>query len=246
MVRDALDPEWRLGSRGREDSHMRREEPVQVAEGAEPAPARLAATVVVARPALGDGIEVLALRRGASSRVLPGFVVFPGGTVDEGDPDLAERWFGSAEEAPRACALRELAEEASLALTRSGLVAATTSADDEALALVTEAPPGTDQVVPLARWLAPDFLPVRFDAHFFTIGAGREVAPIADGVEIETAWWATPADLLAAFRVGDAPLAWPTYKTLETLAERCRSVEDVLALRMEPSPPPGFEPPGRS
>jgi 8-oxo-dGTP pyrophosphatase MutT (NUDIX family) len=225
---------------------MQREEPVGVVEGGEPAPARLAATVVVARPAPDGGIEVLALRRSASSRVLPGFVVFPGGTVDDDDPDLAGRWFGSAEEAPRACALRELAEEASLALTGSGLVAATTTDDAEALALVAADPPGTDQVVPLARWLAPDFLPVRFDAHFFAVGADRQAEPLADGVEIEAAWWASPADLLAAFRVGDAPLAWPTYKTLETLAERCSSVEDVLALRMEPSPPPGFEPPGRS
>jgi 8-oxo-dGTP pyrophosphatase MutT (NUDIX family) len=225
---------------------MRREEPVRLAEGAEPAPARLAATVVVARPAPVDGIEVLALRRSASSRVLPGFVVFPGGTVDGDDRALAERWFGSPGEAPRACAIRELAEEASLALTRSGLVAATTTDDAEALALVAAAPPGADQVVPLARWLAPDFLPVRFDAHFFAVGVDRKVEPIADGVEIETAWWASPADLLAAFRVGDAPLAWPTYKTLETLGERCATVDDVLALRMEPSPPPGFEQPGRA
>jgi hypothetical protein len=139
-----------------------------------------------------------------------------------------------------------MAEEASLALTGSGLVAAATADDAEALALVTADPPATEQVVPLARWLAPDFLPVRFDAHFFAIGAARDVDPIVDEVEIEAAWWASPADLLAAFRVGEAPLAWPTYKTLETLAETCASVEDVLALRMEPSPPPGFEQPGRA
>ena len=59
------------------------------------------------------------LRRGRESRFLPGYVVFPGGAVDAGDPERAARWFGTPNEAARAAAVRELAEEAGLVVTRS-------------------------------------------------------------------------------------------------------------------------------
>jgi hypothetical protein len=72
---------------------------------------RPAATVIVARPAPG-GVEVLALRRSDRSRFAPGFVVFPGGVIESKDRELAVSLFGDPEEAPRACALRELYGEA--------------------------------------------------------------------------------------------------------------------------------------
>ena len=57
------------------------------------------------------------LERSAASRFLAGYVVFPGGAVDGGDAVIAERWFGDAAEAARAAGVRELVEEAGLALT---------------------------------------------------------------------------------------------------------------------------------
>ena len=70
---------------------------------------REAASAVVARDA-DDELEVLVLQRGASSRFLPGYVAFPGGSTDAEDRELARRWFGTPEEARRACAVRELVE----------------------------------------------------------------------------------------------------------------------------------------
>src|SRR5436305_1999639 len=84
--------------------------------------ARPAATIVLVRGATPDpGIEVLVLRRSRSSRFVPGFVVFPGGAIDTGDADLAERWFWTREERARACALRQLREETGLRLTATGV-----------------------------------------------------------------------------------------------------------------------------
>ena len=76
---------------------------------------RAAATVILVRGS-DAGPEVLVLRRGAAQRFLPGYVAFPGGAVDPGDADLAERWFGTPNEAARACAVRELAEEVGIAI----------------------------------------------------------------------------------------------------------------------------------
>lgn len=200
---------------------------------------RPAATVVVARPAAVDadeppkGIEVLVLRRSAGSPFAPGFVVFPGGTVEPGDAALAERWFGTPAEAARACALRELAEETGLVMTGRTLVERPGRRPGDA-GIPQPKPGGLPEI---GRWIAPGFLPVRFDAHFFAVPAPAGLVPHPDGVEIVDAWWAAPAALLEAERDGSVALAWPTARTLEALAE-CAHVHDALGLRVAQVPPP--------
>ncbi len=189
--------------------------------------------MVVARPGDG-GVEVLALRRSAASPFAPGFVVFPGGVVEPGDEALASRLFGDPAESARACVLRELHEEAGLLLTAEGI----TPAPRRHLLDLSFDPPSPDALVEMARWVAPEVLEVRFDARFFATGAPHGTEPVADGVEIERAWWGRPAEILEEARGGEAPLMWPTMVTLEALAG-CRSVAEVLALRLEQVPRPG-------
>jgi 8-oxo-dGTP pyrophosphatase MutT (NUDIX family) len=200
----------------------------------EVAPARAAATIVVARPGAEEGqVEVLVLRRSAIHRFAPGFVVFPGGSVDSGDDELAERWFGTREERARACAVRELAEEAGLRVTNDGVKG---GAPDELYEPGMPRIP-VDRLREIGHWIAPDFLPMRFDARFYATDVPRGVEPVADAREADEVWWSRPSDLLEQHRTGDALLAWPTFKTLEALAT-CRTVADVLALRIEQVPPP--------
>ncbi len=80
---------------------------------------RKAASVVAVREG-ADAPEVLVVRRSEASRFLPGYVVFPGGAVDADDAQLAQDWFGTPDEAARAGAVRELAEEVGLVLTSGG------------------------------------------------------------------------------------------------------------------------------
>lgn len=215
---------------------------------------RAAATVVVVRGAEGSpGVEVLVLQRSKASRFAPGYVVFPGGAVDPGDDALAERWFGAAGERARACAIRELAEETGLLAAADGLVAAAPRGGPRASGMETPAvaafrPPSADRLPEIGRWIAPSFLPVRFDARFFAVDAtsppGRPATPqpIPDGVEAARAWWTRPEDVLFARERGEATLAWPTLKTLEALAG-CADVDEVLRLRVEQVPPPEDWPP---
>lgn len=187
---------------------------------------RPAATVIAARQGT-EGVEVLVLRRGAKSRFLPGFVVFPGGAVDPGDRELARLWFGDEEENSRACAVRELIEEAGLALTAAGL---SDAGDDEAdMAAVSSAPPRPDALHQISHWVAPEEVPVRFDARFFAVAAPPGLLPRPDGHEAEHVWWARPADVLADFEAGRCELYWPTLKTMEALA-LCGTVEEILGL----------------
>ncbi|MBI2239033.1 MAG: NUDIX domain-containing protein [Actinobacteria bacterium] len=188
---------------------------------------RPAATVVAAREG-SRGVEVLVLQRGSGSRFLPGYVVFPGGAIEPQDAQLAARWFGSSAETARACAVRELIEEAGLTLTAGGLAE---GHGDDAVAAVTSAPPRADALREISRWIAPEDVPVRFDARFFAVAAPNGLDPHPDGAEAARAWWARPADVLEDFGAGRCDLYWPTMKTMEALAG-CGSVDEVLSLHV--------------
>jgi 8-oxo-dGTP pyrophosphatase MutT (NUDIX family) len=187
----------------------------------------------MARPG-ADGVEVLVLRRGRANRFGPGFVVFPGGSIDPEDADLADRWFGSSEDAPRACAVRELAEEASIVVTANG--PRLLRLDEDALAEISTEPPEVEALPQISRWIAPEFLEVRFDARFFAARAPAGLEARADGVETESAWWATPRSVLDHHDLGES-LMWPTYNMLKELTG-CTTVDDVMGLRAEQVPPP--------
>ncbi|GIU99850.1 MAG: hypothetical protein KatS3mg014_1466 [Actinomycetota bacterium] len=187
---------------------------------------RKAAVVIAVREGR-CGPEVLALERSGTSRFLPGYTAFPGGATDAGDAARAERWFGSGAEAARACAVRELLEEVGLALTAEGLVAA----DHGGVEAIDAAPPRPEQLARIAHWVAPEDVPVRFDADYFAVAAPPGLAPRPDGREIAAAWWTSPERLLAEWGEGRRRLYWPTYLTVKELA-RCRSVEELLALEI--------------
>jgi recombination protein RecT len=191
---------------------------------------RAAATVIVARPS-GEGVEVVVLRRSERATFLPGFLVFPGGAIEDQDDAEAVRLFGDAGEAPRACAVRELYEETGFLLTASGIEL---RADRPPLPALTFRAPSTEGLPEVSRWVAPEALEVRFDARFFATAAPAGIDPVADGLEIERAWWARPADVLAE---GQASLMWPTLVMMEALA-RCAGVDDVLSMRMDQVPRP--------
>jgi 8-oxo-dGTP pyrophosphatase MutT (NUDIX family) len=194
---------------------------------------RAAASVIAVRD--GErGPEVLVLERSAGSPFLPGYVAFPGGATDDGDRRHALRWFGMADEAPRACAVRELVEEVGLALTGSGLG----PAGNDPLASIDAAPPRTGQLPRIAHWIAPEHVPVRFDAQYFAVKAPLGLQPEPDGHEAARAWWARPSDLLEDWSEGRRKLYWPTYFTVRALAEVATPAR-LLALRMrtrEPGP----------
>src|SRR5207247_1208720 len=144
-----------------------------------------------------DGVEGLLLRRTAASRFAPGYVVFPGGVVDAGDELLALRWFGDRSERTRACAVRELGEEARLALTTDGVRRLEPGEAIEQA--VDPSPPPPAALHEMARWMAPEFLAVRFDATFYAVAVGPDAVAVPDQIEVDRAWWLRPAEALRRF-----------------------------------------------
>jgi 8-oxo-dGTP pyrophosphatase MutT (NUDIX family) len=157
--------------------------------------ARQAATVILLRGG-ADGLEVLLVRRTPDARFMGGVWVFPGGAVDadEGEGDYAHR----------AAAIRELHEEAAIAL---------------------EDP---DELVKFSRWITPAQVQIRFDTHFFLAALPAGQQPAIDGQECIDLGWFTPQAALQAHRAGAIDLVFPTIKHLEQLGEFA-SVDELLA-----------------
>jgi 8-oxo-dGTP pyrophosphatase MutT (NUDIX family) len=151
------------------------------------------------------GLEVLLLKRSEQASFMPGVWVFPGGAVDPED--------GEGEAGFRACALRELAEEASIELQSA------------------------DELVLFSHWITPEMVPVRFDTRFYLALAPAHSAPEPDGSETtEAAWW-EPRLALEALRGGELSLVFPTIKQLESLLTHATSDEALEAARGRPVEP---------
>jgi 8-oxo-dGTP pyrophosphatase MutT (NUDIX family) len=188
----------------------RRRGPAEAPNLGEPALPRPSASVVLLRRGgkhQDRALEVLLLKRSEQAKFMPGVWVFPGGGVDAAD--------GEGDAAYRACAVRELEEEAGIAL----------AADEE--------------LVLFSRWITPEVVSRRFDAWFFLALAPAHTPPEPDGVETTEAGWFEPRAALDAHASGDLALAFPTISQLTSLlpfhtsaeaidAHRGRTVEAIL------------------
>jgi len=180
----------------------RRRGPAETPNFGEPSTPRPAASIVLLRRGgkhSQRALEVLMLKRSEEAKFMPGVWVFPGGSLDEAD--------GAEEAGMRACAVRELAEEAGIEL------------------------PTDEELVPFSRWITPEVIATRFDAWFFLALAPAHTPPQPDGVETTEARWFQPAEALAAQDAGELVLSFPTRTQLQWLAEFPTSDEALAAYR---------------
>lgn len=155
---------------------------------------RPSASVILLRDGR-DGPQVLLVRRNPAQRLMGGVWVFPGGTLDAAD--------GDGEDAHRAAAVRELREEAGVAVDACELVG-------------------------YSRWITPELVAARFDTRFFLARAPARARPRPDGVECVATRWSSPRAALDAHRAGELELVFPTVRHLQELA-RFASVGELLA-----------------
>ncbi|MGN9766752.1 NUDIX hydrolase [Micromonospora sp. SD12] len=217
------------------------------AEGGTPAAPRVAATVLLLRPA-GDGFEVYLIRR-VAAMAFGGMYAFPGGGVDPSDSQAHLDWAGptpagwgerlgltpEAAQAVVCAAAREVFEEAGVLLAGpdARTVVGDVSGDDwEADRVALEQRRGgfadllarrgltlrSDLLLPWSRWITPEFEPRRFDTYFF-------VALLPEGQrtrdvsgEADHTLWARPADALSRAEAGELTMLPPTLVSLSQVA----------------------------
>ncbi len=215
--RTAPSGKWTTGPSEEQTAARRKEQTAAPGEEHNPGPPttpRQAATVILLRGGV-QALELLLVKRTPKAHFMGGVWVFPGGAVEHaetgGDPAVdgerpnADRG-GPADDdrAHRAAAVRELHEEAGIAL------------------------PDPAQLVKFSRWITPEGVKTRFDTHFFlaTLPAGQDVR--VDGEECVEHRWFTPAGALEAHEAGEIVLVFPTIKHLEQLGAFATAA-DLLA-----------------
>ncbi len=89
-------------------------------------------------------------------------------------------------------------------------------------------------LVPFAHWITPEFMPKRYDTHFFVAAAPADQVAVHDGAELVDSLWIAPGEAEAQGRAGRRTIIFPTLMNLGKLA-RSRSVEAALeAARRDP------------
>jgi 8-oxo-dGTP pyrophosphatase MutT (NUDIX family) len=169
------------------------------------------ATIILLRDDRG-ALETLLLRRRQGRDPFAGAWVFPGGAVEETDGPIGpgQAWPPAA----RHAAVRELQEEAGLALS-------------------------ADSLVPFSDWTSPTTMPRRFRTWFFLATAPAGVIQL-QRQEVNAYRWMAPRQVLAAHRSQVMALFPPTWVSLVKLATS-QTVSQTLD-RHQQLPPEVFRP----
>lgn len=229
---------------------------------AEIATARPASTVLLLRdsrtPRIDgrrDEIEVFMVVRHHQIEFNSGALVFPGGSVDKGDREIAGRRElysagGELDEAAlsfRVAAIRETFEESGILLARpmgsQDLIDASRAREIEVAHRVSLCEGKTsfvnvlaqnklrlalDALVPYAHWITPEGMPKRFDTWFFLAAAPPDQLGAHDGRESTDSIWVSPREALAGGESGRFKLPFPTTRNLIKLGKQ-GNVKNALA-----------------
>jgi 8-oxo-dGTP pyrophosphatase MutT (NUDIX family) len=209
----------------------------------EPAVPRLASTILLLRDR-PTGLETFMVVRNHQIDFASGALVFPGGRMEPADTALGQRL---APDDPLAgfkvAAIREAFEECGVLLARPEGETAIVS-DERAAALDRATPftdllareklvPALDALVRFAHWITPDFLPKRFDTHFFLALAPLDQTLAHDGREAVDSVWISPQEALAEHGKR-YKVIFPTHRNLWKLSAHRDAASALAAARATP------------
>jgi 8-oxo-dGTP pyrophosphatase MutT (NUDIX family) len=207
-----------------------------------------AASLIVTRD-LGDGPEILLLKRSARSRFMPEAYVFPGGAIDAAD---------SSDRTSRICRLDDAEASRKLGLRSGGLtyfVAAVRETFEESGLLLAYDSTGqivdfrawegasfeqglaeaceryhwclaVDRLRYFAHWITPSEFSRRFDTRFFIAPASAHQNTAISSDEMTEFVWRTPTQALADNAAGRLRILEPTATMVAELA--CFASLDTL------------------
>jgi 8-oxo-dGTP pyrophosphatase MutT (NUDIX family) len=215
---------------------------------------RPASTVLLLREAAGTGddrrrgvIEVFMMVRHHEIEFSSGALVFPGGSVEQGDheiiahPELYSGGEGLDANSLsfRIAAIRETFEESGILLARprgsralvdakhaSLIEAASRAALSEGkitflkVLIENSMVLALDELVPYAHWITPVGMSKRFDTWFFLAAAPPEQVGAHDGRESTDSIWLSPHEALAGGESGRFKVPFPTTRNLIKLGKQ--------------------------
>jgi 8-oxo-dGTP pyrophosphatase MutT (NUDIX family) len=220
---------------------------------------KASATILLVRDG-SAGLEVFMVQRHHEIDFATGAMVFPGGKLedDDFDPSLRAHCPGadalSADAlAFRVGAIRETFEECGVLLARPvGEERLLTGPELRALetrhraaldahairmaALVAAEglELACDLLVPFAHWITPEFMPKRFDTHFFLVEAPADHVAVHDGSEGVDSVWIRPGDAIDEAEGGRRTIIFPTLMNVKKLGQSPTVAESLSAARGSP------------
>lgn len=218
---------------------------------------RPAATILIARDGPG-GLEVFMVKRHHQIDFVAGALVFPGGKVSDGDLDagISEFCDGANDLSAEmqgiiAAAIREAFEESGILFAREAGQEALISAErldalehyrprlekgEVTLLEMLRAEKlrlASDLMAHFAHWITPEYMPKRFDTHFFLASAPTGHLGRHDGRESVDSVWIRPSDAIADRKQWN--VIFPTKLNLMKLA-KFSTVGDAVAATRAVSP----------
>jgi 8-oxo-dGTP pyrophosphatase MutT (NUDIX family) len=208
---------------------------------------RPASTILLLRDSVEQGIEVFMMVRHHEIEFSSGALVFPGGSLEKGDQEIAAspalyaggEGLEAADLSFRIAAIRETFEESGILLARprgsKALIEAKRAAEIEAASRVALSEGKTtfqnvlndsavllalDELVPYAHWITPEGMSKRFDTWFFLAAAPPEQIGAHDGKESTGSIWLSPHEALAGGERGRFKLPFPTTRNLIKLGKQ--------------------------
>ena len=208
---------------------------------------RAASTILLLRDNPKSEIEVFMMVRHYEIDFNSGALVFPGGSVDQGDQEIIANpalyaggeGLDAAALSFRIAAVRETFEESGILLARvrgsNSLVDASRAGEIEAAHRVALCDGkmtflevlddnglrlALDELVPYAHWITPEGMPKRFDTWFFLAAAPPEQIGAHDGRESTDSIWLSPREALAGGETGRFKLPFPTTRNLIRLGKQ--------------------------
>jgi 8-oxo-dGTP pyrophosphatase MutT (NUDIX family) len=212
---------------------------------------RLASTVLLVRDGAG-GLEVFMVVRHHKIDFASGALVFPGGSVDPGDYEIAAdparcgatAGLDEQRRALRVAAVRETFEECGVLLARPR--GSTELIDGTRCAAIAARAPGRafgeliaaedltlalDALTPFAHWITPPIMSKRFDTHFYIVAAPADQAAMHDGSESVDSTWINPRRALVDAEAGTYTMVFATRLNVQMLAESADAAAAVAAAR---------------
>jgi 8-oxo-dGTP pyrophosphatase MutT (NUDIX family) len=218
---------------------------------------RPASTMLLLRDG-AQGMEVFMVVRHHQIDFASGALVFPGGSVDADDHEIASSasfYSGGADLdglgiAFRVGAIRETFEECGILLAREkGANALVPAAHADAIAdrhraalnkgerkfseiLAQEGIVlALDLLVPFAHWITPVGLPKRFDTHFYLAVAPGDQLGAHDGHESVDSVWVRPNEAVEGAKTGKFKLVFATERNLIKLGKQTTTASSLDAAR---------------
>jgi 8-oxo-dGTP pyrophosphatase MutT (NUDIX family) len=218
---------------------------------------RPASTMLLLRDG-AQGMEVFMVVRHHQIDFASGALVFPGGSVDADDHEIAKdtAFYSGGDglddpgKAFRVGAIRETFEECGILLARAkGSNALVTASRADAIAdahrvalnkgerkfseiLANEGIVlALDLLVPFAHWITPLGMPKRFDTHFYIAVAPADQLGAHDGHESVDSVWLRPNEAVEGAKTGKFKLVFATERNLIKLGKQATAAASLAAAR---------------